>query len=66
MKAQNEGTSLILIAPDWPTQNYWPMLQLYARDRMKLKNNSSLLSGPMGEPHPLILSGSLSLSAWLI
>ena len=58
---------LVLIAPIWPTQAWFPVLQAVCiRNPIKLPEGRSLLRNPLGEPHPMIVKGNLQLAVWCV
>jgi len=64
-KVREEKASLILIAPVWRSQPWYPMLLELLTDFPRvLPVDPALLTGPFGEPHPLTASGQLQLAAW--
>jgi hypothetical protein len=53
-KIREEGASGVLVAPEWPTQPWWPALQDMLQDRpIVLPGAASHLTSPTGRPHPL-------------
>ena len=53
-KIREEGASGILVAPDWPTQPWWPALQDLLTDvPLVLPQASRFLAAPTGRSHPL-------------
>ena len=64
---QERVKKVILIAPNWTAQVWYPaLLQLLVDNPLILPQNVDLLRNPLGEPHPLILQGSLNLTAWKV
>ena len=64
---QERVKKVILIAPNWTAQVWYPaLLQLLVDNPLILPQNLDLLRNPLGEPHPLILQGSLNLTAWKV
>ena len=58
---------LILIAPVWPTQPWYPVLKETSfREVILLPPLSNLLQNVWEEPHPLLVKGSLTLAAWTV
>lgn len=58
---------LVLIAPVWPTQTWYPALLQAAVDWPRLlPDREDLLSDPSGLNHPMVLSGTLRLAAWRV
>jgi hypothetical protein len=57
--------SLLLIAPCWPHQPWFPLLlQLLSDDPRSLSHNLDLLQHPRGLIHPMLRAQSLHLTAW--
>ena len=53
---------LVLIAPVWPTQPWFPfMISILIQQPILLPNGPMLLGSPRNETHPLILQGSLKI-----
>ena len=64
-KIRREKATIVLIAPFWPSQYWFPSLLELATDfPLLLPPSRSLLTSPLGEGHPLIVNGSLRLIAW--
>ena len=65
-KVRRDKCSLILIAPDWPTQCWYPQLQemLYSRPFRFMNKECHIPVDPQGNKHPLGLI--LRLVAWPI
>ena len=64
-KVVRERASLVLIAPIWPSQTWFPLLAGLACDHpVRLPNLKDLLISADGTPHPLLISGGLNLAAW--
>lgn len=60
-----DQASTVLVAPYWPSQSWFPSLMEMAIDIPRLLLPSQdLLTSPMGESHPLVMSDSLRLVAW--
>ena len=58
---------MVLIAPIWPTQPWYPVLLSMLIDiPVLLPQSPHLLSSPEGQAHPLLVEGSLPLAAWLV
>ncbi len=64
-KIRAEQSRLLLVAPVWPSQPWYPVLLalLHARPLL-LPQQPDLLQAPSGDCHPLIHSGNLLLAAW--
>jgi hypothetical protein len=57
--------SLILIAPAWPQQVWYPSLLALLRDYPRsLPENQDLLRNPAGQGHPMMINNSLHLTVW--
>ncbi|XP_071080813.1 uncharacterized protein [Haliotis cracherodii] len=67
MKVKKEKSELILIAPTWQSQPWFPILMsLLTEEPILLPPDPQMLSSPAGETHPLMEQGSLTLAAWRI
>lgn len=67
IKARSDGARLILVAPVWKSQPYWPLLIKYSSgNAFTIPNSQDTLKNSYGETRPLISSDRLKLSAWLI
>jgi len=59
LKAQQDKSCLLLIAPVWQNQTWFPLLlRMCVRDPIKLPCKKHLLTDPQGNTHPLILNHS--------
>ena len=66
-KVRAEGASLILIAPVWVTQPWYPsLMELAVGAPLLLPKHVEVLENPEGEVHPLLANETLQLSAWAI
>ena len=64
-KWEQEQPRLILIAPDWPAQGWYPSLLQLARDKLPLAlGPRSVVQPRSGVPHGNV--GMLRLTAWLL
>ena len=64
-KVREERASLVLVAPIWRSQPWYPaLLELLTDYPVVLPRNPELLSDPAGNPHPLMIVGQLQLAAW--
>ena len=64
---QEQVKELVLIAPAWQSQVWYPQLLSQLVDFPHLLPLShSLLLNPLGQPHPLVLEGTLLLAAWRV
>jgi hypothetical protein len=62
---QQEHLSILLIAPNWPQQRWFPRLLTLLRDHpVFLPEVPNLLLNPRGHAHPLLANNSLQLRAW--
>ena len=66
-KALKERAELVLITPAWSTQIWYPqVLGMLADQPVLLPPSPGLLTGPTGDPHPLLTAGRLQLAAWRV
>ena len=66
-KIRIEKATIILIAPIWQAQPWYPMiLQMLMADPVRLPCFPQILMSPSGQCHPLSLSGTLHLAAWKV
>jgi hypothetical protein len=66
-KMRQDRAELILIAPWWPSQTWWPNLVESAIDlQIRIAPRSGLLLNAEGVEHPLTRDRSLILSAWRV
>jgi len=65
-KAEKEGSAMILIVPDWPTQVWYPQSMRVAVDKIVFspRKNNLILPHRVGEQHPL--SRKMTLMAILL
>ncbi len=64
-KIRQEQAEIVLIAPYWPSQYWFPSLLELATDVPRLLfPRKSLLTSPLGECHPLTKDNSIRLIAW--
>ena len=67
MKVKKEQTELVLIAPAWQGQHWYPiLLNMLTEEPILLPVLRNTLSSPKGEAHPMILNNSLHLAAWRV
>ena len=53
-KIRREGATGIMVAPEWPTQPWWPALQeLMTEPPFLVRKAANLLTSPTGRSHPL-------------
>jgi hypothetical protein len=58
---------MILIAPMWPSQPWYPLIrEMCIQVPVLLPNTQDLLSNPSGQKLPLLQDPFLSLAAWLV
>ena len=58
---------LILIAPIWSTQPWYPELSdLCVKEAVLLRQGKEILITPKSIVHPLMVDNSLTLAAWLV
>ena len=66
-KVRAEQSTIVLVAPVWRNQAWFPMLlDLAVELPLLIPHSNSLLLDPRGEPHPLLRSNRLTLAAWKI
>jgi hypothetical protein len=66
-KIRKELSEIVLIAPAWHTQAFYPMLlEMTIEHPVLLPPQRDLLLSPQGHYHPLVLNKSLRLVAWKI
>jgi len=64
-KVREERASLVLVAPVWKSQPWYPaLLELLVDFPLMLPSDPLLLTDPFGQPHPLMTAGQLQLAAW--
>ena len=64
-KVREDKASLVLIAPVWRSQPWYPaLLELLVDFPLLLPVDQVLLTDPFGKPHPLMTAGQLHLAAW--
>jgi len=64
-KVREEKASLILVAPVWRSQSWYPaLLELLVDYPRILPEDPQLLMDPSNNPHPLVVAGQLRLAAW--
>ena len=66
-KVLRDEAEMLLVAPVWPTQPWYPVLLALAVEQpLLLPISTDLLKSPLGQPHPLLQQGTLQLAAWQI
>ena len=64
-KIRAEEAEVVLIAPVWQSQSWFPdLLNLVCEVVRILPNVQNILTGPKGECHPMVALGNLTLAAW--
>ena len=64
-KIREDGATLIMVAPVWRSQPWYPaLLELLVDFPLILPGIQMLLTDPFNNPHPLITTGQLQLAAW--
>ena len=59
--------SLVLIAPTWQSQTWYPeLIRLSMKNPLLLPQHSNLLRNPQGETHNLLQNQTMRLIAWII
>ena len=67
MKVQQEKASVVLIAPPWQTQPWYPsLLSMLSDNPILLPPYKDLLSSPTQGMHPLVQQNRFRLAAWKI
>lgn len=66
-KVKADNARLVMIAPVWGAQPWFPqLLKLTTSAPILLPPMRNLLKGPEGEDHPLLVTESLTLAAWKV
>lgn len=66
-KIQEEESNAVLIAPVWHNQLWYPLiLECLSDYPILLPPIPKILTGPVGEDHPMVLEGILPLATWPI
>ena len=66
-KIRQEGATVVLIAPVWPTQAWYPwLLDMLVHCPILLPSHKSLLRDPFNRDHPLLVKNQLDLAAWKV
>lgn len=66
-KIANKRATVVLIAPVWTHQPWYPaLLDVSVEIPVLLPHDHSLLLDPFSQPHPLVLSQALQLAAWKV
>ena len=65
-KVRRELADIVLVAPVWPSQPWYPLLLEMVTDAPRvLKPTGDLLVSPLGARHPLLRQG-IVLAAWML
>lgn len=66
-KVREESSTLVLIAPAWGTQHWYPLLlELLVDFPLFLPLDQSLLVDSFNREHPLLMKNQLQLAAWKV
>ncbi|KZS13077.1 Uncharacterized protein APZ42_021816 [Daphnia magna] len=66
-KIRKDKAELVLVAPVWQAQPWWPtIMELACQPPRIIRSSKELLRDPLGNPHPLLARGSLLLAAWML
>ena len=66
-KVRREKASLLIVAPVWPSQTWYPFLLEYlVRSPVLILMYSDILHDPFGHRHPMVTQGQLQLAAWTV
>ena len=66
-KVIREGCTIVLIAPVWPAQAWFPiLLECLIEYPVLLPKHRQLLTDPFNRLHPLLEKGQLQLAAWKV
>ena len=64
-KVHQEGCTVVLVAPVWDTQPWYPvLLNLLIEYPLLLTPHKHLLVDPFNQDHPLVVRNQLRLAAW--
>jgi len=64
---QDKVQKLILIAPAWQSQSWYPeLLRLSIENPILITPQLNLLKNPAGETHPLVKNKTLRLVVWVV
>ena len=64
-KIRWDEATVTLVTPFWPTQAWFPLaVELVCDSPRMIQWSSDMLTGPHGEPHPLLNQESFRLIAW--
>ena len=66
-KIRQEGSTVVLIAPVWPSQSWYPwLLEMLASTPALLPVHRNILRDPFNRDHPLLVRQQLQLAAWKV
>ena len=66
-KIRQEGSTVVLIAPVWPSQPWYPwLLKMTFEIPALLPIHTGLLKDPFNRNHPLLVKKQLQLAAWKV
>ena len=66
-KIRQESSTVVLIAPVWPTQVWYPwLLKMLVHYPTLLPIQKTLLQDPFNRDHPLLVKKQLQLAAWKV
>ena len=66
-KVRQERATIVLIAPVWPTQVWYPwLLGMLIQCPILLPSHEELLRDPFNQIHPLLVNKQLELAAWKV
>ena len=66
-KVRREKNSLLIVAPVWPSQAWYPLLLEYlVKSQVLIPMYSDILQDPFGHLHPMVTQGQLQLAAWTV
>lgn len=63
-KIREDRASVVLVAPVWQSQPWYPTLLELLDLPLILPQNPELLMDPLDNPHPLVVADQLVLAAW--
>ena len=66
-KIRQEGSTVVMVAPVWPSQPWYPwLLEMLSECPALLPVHSGLLKDPFNRDHPLLMKEQLQLAAWKV
>ena len=64
-RVRREKSSLLIVAPVWSSQAWYPLLLQYlVKSPVLIPMYSNILQDPFGHLHPMVTQGPLQLAAW--